>query len=169
MNPEFLKFLAKHSEEAARFFNEVEAFKRELRNKINGLQDMIDISSYDKDKVRQLQYYGEPRSESLFGVLAHDIKICSFENKIVVLPGITPEGWTIEVWLRDKSSLGPVNDPGKRKELLKLLDCLNISLEDNKSDRFVMTSFPYEANLEEVAQVVRHAVKDLAHHSDAAL
>ena len=167
MNPEFVEFLAEHSEEAARFFIEVQAFKRELSNKINGLQEIIDISSYDKEKVRQFQYHGEPRSESLFGVLAHDLKISSFENDIVVEPGLTPEGWTIEIWLRDKSNRGPVTDFGKREKLLKLLDRLNILLADNKSEGFVMTRFAYEANLEEIAKEVRHAVRELAHSGDA--
>ncbi len=167
MNPEFVKFLAEHEKEAARFFNEVKAFKSELSNKIKGLQEIIDISSYDKEKVRQLKYYGEPRSESLFGVLAHDIKISSFENNIVVEPGITPEGWTIEIWLRNKSDGGSVTDSGKREKLLKLLDRLNISLADNKSERFVMTRFAYEANLEEIAEEVLKAVGKLAPRDDA--
>ena len=165
MNPEFVKFLAEHSEEAARFFNEVEAFKRELRKKINDLKDIIDISSYKN--VEQNPHFGVPQSESLFGVLAYDIQICSFENKIVVELQVRPEGWTIWIWLRNKSNGGPVEDCGKCEKLRGLLNRLDIQVDiqvKEESGYFKMTNkFPYEeADLGRIAKEVEDAVGKLA-------
>lgn len=151
MNPEFVNFLASHSDEVEVLRKEIEAFKKELRDKITQLKALIAIESY-RESVQQRLWRGK---ESPFAdFLVHDITHPSFANKIAIDTVLSPKGWEIQFFMRNSKA-------DERVKLQELLQQLNVQFEEREDRRYKgtrfthMQHFNYAADLNQVAEVVR--------------
>lgn len=70
MNPEFVKLLAEHSDDAEHLLGELMQFKDELRKKVRELGALIELKG--RHNVRQY-FYRE--KTGLFDDLVHDIRV----------------------------------------------------------------------------------------------
>ncbi len=170
VNEKFTDFLKNQRPgEIERFLRHIHGFKNELRKKVDELRKGCPVESYHN--VRATPYHGDEPKVDLFGVLAHDIELQSFNNNVVVETGISSEGWKILIWLRNVERGGPPNRgpvDGGQEELKGFLVEQSIPLADDKGEgygegtRFLFQRFDYNADLDEVARAVRDVVHKLA-------
>ena len=158
VNPEFVGLLASRSGEAERFLKEIEGFKCELRQKVKYLEDLIDVGEFSN--VEQFPYPARmTKGLELKDILAHHIKLSSFENSVVVDTVIRPKGWKVHSFVHN-------GDDRAREKLRKLLQRLDISFcEDEGSKDFILIvkpPFKYEEDLGQIHPVVREIVVKLA-------
>ena len=113
MNPELVRFLKCRSQDVARFLKDINAFKEELRGKVNGLAGLIKVDS--SSNVSQWKYR---EKNDLFDILGHYVKLPR-ELVIAVDTIVSHEGWKIEIYPRK-------NIP--YKELGELLRSLNVDV-----------------------------------------
>lgn len=145
MDPAFLDFLASRRNHAEAFLEEIKTLKTELRNKVRGLADLIDVSHFPN--VSQWKYR-EP--ERLFDTLVHDITLTS-GLVVAVDTVVSPSGWTVEIFVREG---------GDSAELQNLLQRLDISFEEG--ERFICERFEYAETLDQIHPFVRDVVRRLA-------
>lgn len=158
MDQKFIDFLKNRPEgEVENFLNQINEFKKGLRKQIDLLEERIDVSSYDN--VSPSRYR---ESNNLFDVLAYDITLSFFENKVVVETVIDCKGWKVQIWLRRGAGGGPVTNPGRREELLTLLRRLGISLKKEEGKRFLLDSSEDVANLNQIVRIVQGVLDKLA-------
>ena len=159
MDQKFVDFLKNRPEgEVEKFYNQINEFKKGLREQIDLLEKRIDVSPYDN-----VSPWKNP--ENLSHVLTYDITLSSFENKVVVETVINCKGWKVQIWLRRGAGGGPVTNPGRREELLELLRRLGIPLEEEKGERFLRASFEDAVNSDlpdQIDWVVQDVVNKLA-------
>ena len=145
MGQEFLDFLALRRNDTENFLSEINGFKDELRKKIRGLADLVDVQS----NVRQLPWR---KKDELFDILGHHISLAS-DLEVAVDTFISPGGWEITFHARI----------GTNEELEKLLQRLEIPFQNIDGKRLIHpTRFEYAADLDRIARVVREVVDKLA-------
>ena len=155
MNRALVDFLKKedNTAEVQRFYEEIDAYKDELRKMVTQLGHLTYVTDLPKPWKWREKY-------SLFDILVHEIEHSSFkDDNIVVNTIINPEGWTFTVFLRNEPA-----DPGEWEKLKELLVKLEIPWKDvSVGERFTLTkAFEYDKDRETIAQFVRCIVKKLA-------
>ena len=151
MNPELVGFLRSRSDEVENFLGKVKAFKDELREKVKGLGNLVNVNS---PRVNQWMYR---EALQLYDILVHDIKI-DYDFKPAVDTVVSPNGWEIQIFPR-------ASTPLRRERLQDLLQDLKISFEQaEQGTRFAHTTrFDYAADLGHIAPVVQDVVHRIAH------
>ena len=145
MGQEFLDFLALRRNDTENFLREINGFKDELRKKIHGLADLVDVQS----NVRQLPWR---KKDELFDILGHHIRLAS-DLEVAVDTFISPDGWKITFHARI----------GTNEELAKLLQRLEIPFQKEDGKRLIHPNrFEYAEDLNRIAPVVRKVVRKLA-------
>ena len=145
MGQEFLDFLALRRNDTENFLREINGFKDELRKKIHGLADLVDVQS----NVRQLPWR---KKDELFDILGHHIRLAS-DLEVAVDTFISPDGWKITFHARI----------GTNEELEKLLQRLEIPFQKEDGKRLIHPNrFEYAEDLNRIAPVVRKVVRKLA-------
>ena len=145
MGQEFLDFLALRRNDTENFLREINGFKDELRKKIHGLADLVDVQS----NVRQLPWR---KKDELFDILGHHIRLAS-DLEVAVDTFISPGGWKITFHARI----------GTNEELEKLLQRLKIPFQKIDGKRLIhLDRFEYGADLDRIARIVRDVVDKLA-------
>ena len=159
MNPEFVRFLALKRNEVEDFLGEIKKFQGELRGKVAGLQELIDVNDYPNVG----QFLWRSGAYPLLDVLVYDITIANDLVHNVKLPFVvavdtivSPEGWRIELFPRHDE-----RNPDRQAELRNLLQNLNIPFEEG--ERLIVWTCPqYGRDLNLIAQTVREVVIQLA-------
>ena len=144
MDPAFLDFLVSRRNDAEAFLAKIEALKTELRNKVGGLADLIDVAPCSN--VSQEKYRERGR---LFDILVHNITLVS-GLVVAVDTVISPSGWTVEIFARN----------GNNAEVRNRLQRLDIPFEEG--ERFICGHFEYTNNLDQIHPFVRDIVCRLA-------
>ena len=139
MGQEFLDFLALRRNDTENFLREINGFKDELRKKIHGLADLVDVQS----NVRQLPWR---KKDELFDILGHHIRLAS-DLEVAVDTFISPGGWRITFHVRSG---------GDQPELGNLLQRIEIPIEKTEGNRFIHPArFEYAAELGPIATKVQ--------------
>ncbi len=91
MDQKFVKLLAERSDDIKHLFAELKSFRSELRNKVEGLQNLVDASQHPN----VVQYCWRPtETVAMYDNLRHDIRVA--EGLLVkVDTRINPSGWRI--------------------------------------------------------------------------
>ncbi len=113
MDPSLLNFLRERAGDVTKLLSDVQSFKDELRRRVTDLRPLINVRS--PNFVEQ-SFYREPNE--LYDCLVYDIQI-SPSLTIAIDTVLSPAGWRIEVFNRDKRA-----DTTEVRDLLKNLDIL---------------------------------------------
>lgn len=147
----FIKFLRERGDEVTDLLTEVDSFKKELREKVEELRDLIDVEEYVNVEKQDI-WRGGPTT--LLDLLYHNIRVST--NLLAAIEAvITPYGWEINIWPRK----------GNRSELREFLKGLGISFEERPEQKkcFVHTdSFAYDVNLEQIRSLLQKLIDEIA-------
>ena len=148
MDQEFVKLLAARSDDVKRLFADLKSFRSELRNKVEGLESLVDASQYPN----VVQYCWRPtETVAMFDNLRHEIRVA--EGLLVkVDTRINPSGWKI---------LYSTNRKGDRLRLRGFLQKLHIPIEEE--EWFIHRErFAYDKELDQIRPVLQDLIDKLA-------
>ena len=155
MNPGLAGFLATNQDQVEAFLREIEKFRGELRNKVQGLKDLIQVNAFPH--VSQWLY--RSREYPLHDVLVHDITL-DRDFVVAIDTVVEPDGWEIQIFPRRRR-----NDPNTQQRLKELLQVQGVSVCPgmNEDGRYIhQNRFEYTAGSGEIAQVVQTVVDQIA-------
>lgn len=147
MDPKFLEFAKSHQPDIESLGGRVQEFKRELRGKINQLEEMVDSSNHSK--VKPWKYHKEGH---MWDTLAHEIE---FEEDLTVTieAFVSPNGWEIKIYLKGKTT----NEP----RLPELLSKQGIPYEAKDGGIRHKTCFEYDGDLKDIANLLQDVISKL--------
>lgn len=148
MDKEFVKFLAERSDDIWSLFNDLKSLRKEMREKVQELQSLVDADQYPSVETEGLWRW---ETVAMFDNLYYMIRVA--EDLLVGIDThLSPHGWDIQIFARDKG------DPLKLKELLQRLD---IPFEEK--GRFIHTTrFDYDESLDRISPVLQDIIDKLA-------
>lgn len=161
MNPGLVGFLASNQDKVKSFLEEIEKFRGELRKKVEGLRDLIQVGSFRHVS----QWPWRSRGYPLHDVLVHDI---TFDDDFVVAIDtvVEPNGWEIQIFLRKRRR--DIVMQQRLKELLQVQG-IPVGAGMNKDGRYIhQNRFDYTAGFAEIARVVQSVVDKIANFDGAA-
>ena len=98
MDPEMLAFFKNYEEDVESLLREANTLKRDMRNQVNKLPGVLDISD-SQDQDRPIEVWPHRESGKLFDILVHNITI--EEDFVLAIDTVLSlEGWRVEVFDR---------------------------------------------------------------------
>lgn len=148
MDREFVKLLAKRSDDIRHLFADLKIFRSELRNKVEALESLVDASHYPNVE----QYCWRPtETVAMYDNLRQDIRV-SDDLVVKVDTRITPSGWRI---------LYSTHRKGDRLKLRGVLQDLDIPIEED--EWFIHRErFSYDESPDQIRPIVKELVDKLA-------
>ncbi len=150
MDKEFFEFLAEQSDEIQNLLTEVKGFKDELRSKVQDLNTLITVEEYQNVAQRFWR-----SGTLLVDILVYEIRI-SGSLLVFTEAMVSPHGWQIEIWSRNKSNL---------PTLRAILQSLEIQFEERPEHMKWFISpirFDYDENLEQISPILQEIIDKLA-------
>lgn len=147
MNQEFVKFLARRSDDVETFSTDLQRFRNELREKVKGLQSLVD-TSYPTVRL------GTGSRAKLSYTSVHIIKVVAENLLFHINTSISPHGWEIDFDIPRKS------DYSKLSEFLQRLE---IPFADRERYGFIHPAhFDYDEDLDQIRPVLQDLIEKFA-------
>lgn len=153
MDQEFVKFLAERDGDIKSLFNNLKSLRKEMREKVQELRDLIDTNQYPNVEEKDLW---RASTVDMFDNLYFKIRVA--EDLLVGIDAqLSPHGWELQIFSREK---------GDPSDLRVLLERLQIQVEEK--ERFIhSTRFAYDESLDRISPVLQNLVDKLATHRGA--